>query len=172
MPLRDGANTWAKMMPLFPRCDIETGTNWMRLSVAAPLPNGNGTGGGGHACAMALLLPLQYKSKAITHRTSCQIRIRRMSCMSCNERITAPGHHSPLQRMEPRRVVNSTVLHWNGKTAVLQYRESTRHGLFVRAFQTKPTEAALLQTRSFTSLVGVHRYHTQIRRTEVKQGSD
>jgi hypothetical protein len=64
MPLLDGTNTWAKMMPLFPRCDIETATNWMRLSVAAlPLPNGNGTGGGGHLCAMALLFPLQPKVK-------------------------------------------------------------------------------------------------------------
>jgi hypothetical protein len=56
-----------------------------------------------------------------------------MSCMSCNERFTTPGysrHHREWNR------VNSTVLHWNGKTVFLLLLYHVV--LFVRAFQTKP----------------------------------
>lgn len=84
-------------------CCFESATTSMRLlSASAPFPN-TGMAAPVAADRITLVGALQqyststtifiYKVKMITHRTSCQIRIRRMSFVSCNGRITTAYHH-------------------------------------------------------------------------------
>ena len=52
-------------------CDIETATHWMRLSVAAPLPNANGgTGGGGQNNVLRVLWRYYFHYKVKTDSAS------------------------------------------------------------------------------------------------------
>ncbi len=153
MVLRDGANlntyTWAKKMmpcpralpefgykvrysailyrlsrPLLPGCGIR----WLRRC----LTRARRTERRALRAPWALLFPLQARIKPITRRTSRQIRIRRMSCMSYNERIITTRAPPTIAKNGTAKVVDSTVWYCNGKNGLC----SLYCGIQTRSFVT------------------------------------